>query len=308
MKMLLEDGIRYLSHDYGDEDELEQMVIEHSQILFGENSVFFSKQRIRTPSGIGTIPDGFVLLIDEKKWYVIEIELSLHPLYEHIVVQVSKFNSAIKNSINRRKLIDAFYDAVENNIQMKYKFEVKGITKELYKFLSDIINKEPGIIIVVDEKTKELDEVCATLPFQPTALEFKTYSREGVGKGVHIHFFDTLKDYEIEEEVIGKEKIFVKPKPSKGSETLMQVLDVAILVFDKGKNYNEAVKIVASDRKVREQTVMDKCTRRIGLDTAKFKTLLQDKNKMETFLIEKFSQDGEIIVRRLRAPLTETEG
>ena len=33
MKMLLKDGIRYLPYDYGDEDELEQMAIEHSDIL-----------------------------------------------------------------------------------------------------------------------------------------------------------------------------------------------------------------------------------------------------------------------------------
>ena len=89
---------------------------------------------------MGTIPDGFVLLIDEEKWYIVEVELSSHPLHEHIIVQISKFNSAIGASTTRRKLIDAFYDAVENNTPMKDKFEVKGVTKELYKFLSDIIN------------------------------------------------------------------------------------------------------------------------------------------------------------------------
>lgn len=196
MKILLKDGIRYFPHKYKDEDELEQTISEHSEVLFGEDSIFSPKQEIRTPSGIGTIPDGFLLLLEEKKWYVVEVELSSHPVYEHIVVQVNKFNSAIRNLNTRKKLIGAFYKEIQEkeNIQLRYRFESKGI-KELYKFLSDIVEKDPEIIIVIDEKSEELEEVCGNLPFRTSILEFKTYYREEVGASVHIHLFDVLRDY-----------------------------------------------------------------------------------------------------------------
>lgn len=192
---LLKDGIKYFPYKYKNEDEIERMFIEHTEDIFGENSIFLAKHKIKTNSGIGTVPDGFLLLIEDKKWYVIEMELAEHPLHEHIVVQISKFNSAIKNPINRNKLVELFYEEINNNMQLKYEFEYKGITEDLHKFLSDVINIDPEIIIVIDETNNELVEVCDSLPFLATVLEFKTYYREKIGLGVHIHFFDTLKNY-----------------------------------------------------------------------------------------------------------------
>ena len=200
MRILLKDGIKYLPYKYKDEDELERMVMEHSESIFGADSVFFSKQKIKTRSGIATIPDGFILLINDRKWYILEMELASHPLYEHIVVQVSKFNTAIKNPKTRKKLIDVFYEEVKDNIRIKYKFE--RITKELYKFLSDAINKDPEVIVIIDERTKELDEVCEGLLFRTTILRFETYYREEIGVGIHIHSFGTLKDYEIKKRIL----------------------------------------------------------------------------------------------------------
>ncbi len=231
MKILLKDGIRYLPYKYKDEDELERLLVEHSEIIFGADSVTFPKRKIKARSGIATIPDGFVLLINEKKWYILEVELASHPLYEHIVVQISKFNSAIKNQNTRKKLIDVFYDEIENNIQIKYKLEFNKITKELYKFLSDTLNKDPEIIIVIDEQTKELDEVCEGLPFRTTVLNFETYQREEIGVGVHIHSFDTLKDYVIKEQ----------PQPRKIDKTKV-----------KGKEYSEEHHIKGKPKEVLE--------------------------------------------------------
>jgi len=198
MKILLENGTRYLPYQYKDEDELEQMVVEHSEIIFGRDSVLFPKQKIKARSGIATIPDGFVLLIDDKEWYILEVELASHPLYEHIVVQISKFSSAIRNPNERKKLIEAFFHEIRDNVQLKNKFDSKGITTELYKFISDVIDKDPKLIILIDEEREELNEVCKSLlQLQPRVLDFQTYFREGVDirvQRVHIHLFDALKE------------------------------------------------------------------------------------------------------------------
>jgi len=200
MRILLKDGIKYLPYKYKDEDELERMVMEHSESIFGADSVLFPKRKIQARSGIASIPDGFILLINDKQWYILEVELASHSLFEHIVVQLNKFNSAIKNPSTRKKLIDAFYYEVENDIQTKYKFEFNKVMKELYKFLSDTINKDPEVTVVVNERTSQLDEVCQSLPFRTNVLVLETYYRDKIGVGVHIHSLDALKDYEIKED------------------------------------------------------------------------------------------------------------
>ena len=303
MRIIIKDNIKYLPHHYKSEDELEAFVKEYIEVIFGSGSLFFEKNKIESKTGIGSIPDGFVLSLTEDKWFVVEVELSDHPLYNHIVPQLTKFYSAIKNYATRRKLIDAFYDEIGTNAQLEYKFKSSGIKKELYKVLTDIINKTPDIVIIIDAKTKELEEICETLPFSVKVLVFETYYREN--SNVPVHLFETLRDYTQEQGahsvlretdigLIKSEKTY-----SYGDETLNQILEVAELVFTKGKSYNEAVKIVAEKRKIHPATVRDKCTRRIGLTTSQFKSLLRDKKKLLTFLIEKFPNRKDIINKHL---------
>ena len=91
----------------------------------------------------------------------------------------------------------------------------------------------------------------------------------------------------------------VKKTYSYGDEALTQILDVVELVLFQGKTYNEAVKIVAEKRGIYPTTVRDKCTRRISLTTSQFKHLLENKEKLLTFLVEKFPNKKDIINERL---------
>ncbi len=187
MEIILKDGVKYSLHTYNTEDYLEEIIFEHFKDVFGENSIILPKQKIKTRSGIGAIPDAFVLSVEEKKWYIVEVELKSHLLYEHIVPQMSKFNAAIKNIESQKKLIRAFYDEIKDDPV----FQVKGI-KEVYKYISETMESKPEIIIFIDERNNELDEVCESLPFSSKVIQFKTYSQEGVGIGDHIHKFESL--------------------------------------------------------------------------------------------------------------------
>jgi len=301
MKIIIKDNIKYLPYRYESEDELETFVRKYIEVIFGEDSIFFEKSKIETKAGIGSIPDGFVLSLTEDKWYIVEVELADHPLYNHIVPQLTKFYSAIKNYTTKRKLVDAFYDEIRTNIQLECKLRSSGIKKELYKVLTDIINKSPEIVIIIDVKTKELEEICETLPSSVKVLVFETYYREN--SNVPIHLFDTLRDYTQKQETstvkISTYTIESKKTYSYGDETLNQILDVVELVLFQGKTYNEAVKIVAERRGIYPTTVRDKCTRRISLTTSQFKHLLENKEKLLTFLVEKFPNKRDIINERL---------
>lgn len=83
--VLLRDGVRYIQHSYSSESELEEIVIEHGQELFGENAILFKKKRLKGRGGVGSIPDAFVVDIDKKVWHIIEVELESHPLFDHVV-------------------------------------------------------------------------------------------------------------------------------------------------------------------------------------------------------------------------------
>lgn len=107
--MLLIDGVRYFPHKYKDEEELQNIVEEHSKDIFGEQSIFFGKKKISSLADVGSIPDGYVISLgDNPNWYVFEVELSSHPLFEHIVPQISKFKNGIKNDKTKKNLVDYF--------------------------------------------------------------------------------------------------------------------------------------------------------------------------------------------------------
>ena len=193
-RFLFKDSIRYLPYNYQSEQELENFVVEHHEEIFGENTLFFEKKKLRTPSGIGSIPDGFVLDLKKKKWYIVEVELAAHSVFNHITSQLFKFSVSIsKRSTSREKLHESFFEAIKDDPKMRFKMTMAGITKELHKFVFDVVKMEPEIIIIIDTRTHEVEEACDILPFKTGILEFNTFVREGYGIGDHIHVLESLR-------------------------------------------------------------------------------------------------------------------
>lgn len=281
--ILLKDGVRYAPYTYNSEKELEDMIIEHFKEIFGENAMLFDKQTMETEAGIKAKNDGVVISLDENKWYVLEVELATHPVYEHIIVQITKFKNAHKRLQTRKKIVEALFHTIKKNPVKNGIFESK--IKDTYKFLTDLIDSNPIIAIVIDSKTRELEEACDALPFSTKVVEFKTYERENVGLGVHIHSFKPLFKKEITEPEVKPIEVFVKKMP----RALTEILEVAKLM-DKGYSYTNAVKNVASKYKIRESTVRDKCTRKLGLNTKQFIQL--NKANLILLLKEKYPKHG----------------
>ena len=50
---------------------------------------------------IASLPDAYVITLSKPyQWFVVENELSAHPVYSHIVPQLMKFINGIKNSMH----------------------------------------------------------------------------------------------------------------------------------------------------------------------------------------------------------------
>jgi len=193
--MLLIDGVRYEEWTPATEDEFERVVKEHAKDIFGNQSIYLDlKQKLKSRSGIGSIPDGYVIIFgDQPEWHIVEIELSSHPLYEHIVPQVSRFINGIKNPSTQKDIVDALYQQVDSDEFLKLQLKKAIGTTETYKFLSDLLSKPPVVTIIIERHTEQLDEAVGALAHpQIKIVEFQTFTRERVGLAVHAHLFEPL--------------------------------------------------------------------------------------------------------------------
>lgn len=210
--MLLIDSVRY--ELWTPDKEVEQfhpLVKEHILEIFGNKSRFIEGKNLQSEAGKGSRPDGIVLIFWEKpQWHIVEMELSSHQLYDHIVNQVGRFINGINNTSTQRKIVDAIYREITENKISKAEVEEAIGSGEIYKFLSDLISKPPILTIIIEKKTKELDEAINLLRYSPIEIvEFQTYIREGAER-VHAHLFEQLNKplIEIEE----------PPEPNQGTE------------------------------------------------------------------------------------------
>ncbi len=133
------------------------------------------------------------------KWHIVEIELSNHPLDTHIREQVNDFITATQQIIssNRHKIVNAIFDVINSNHNLRYKVEELTATTEIHKYLTDLIlYSAPCLTIIIEKKTESTDEeLRASLRYSPMNLvEFRTFIREDA-KTVHAHLFEPLYTY-----------------------------------------------------------------------------------------------------------------
>ncbi|MBA7491018.1 hypothetical protein ES702_01562 [subsurface metagenome] len=192
-KRILIDGVRYVYWLPKDENDVERILEEHVEELFGRGSILFSKEKLTSLARISSIPDGFVINFLQNEFYIVEVELSSHS-FNHFIAQFSKFPSGFKNTRDRiRKNI---YKQINKSPQTKLRVkEMIGKDKEISAFIDEVIpSSSPKLVIVIDEITSDLKTACKNqnIPFSQI-LELKTFGREGVEDlKVHVHYFNFL--------------------------------------------------------------------------------------------------------------------
>jgi len=233
--MLLIDGIKYELWTPPTEDDFERIVNKHTQEIFGEQSIYLDmKQKLKSRSGIGSIPDGYVIIFgDSPHWHIVEVELSSHPLHEHIVSQVSRFINGIKNPLTWSEIVGTIYAEITGDDFLKLKVKQAIGQTEVYKFLSDLISKPPVLTIIIEKETEGLREAISTLayPREIKVVEFQTFVRERVGLQVHAHLFEPLYQPPPKKIIITevtKEEITTTPTVSK-RVTIKNLIDAGIL-------------------------------------------------------------------------------
>lgn len=234
--MLLIDGVRYLETPPKDEDELEQAVVEHSQEIFGEDSVYLDlKHKIKSKSGVGSIPDGYTIILGKTpQWHVVEVELSSHPLHDHIVAQIGKFVSGIKNPNTQAEIVRAIDEEISEDPILVAKIKKAIGQIEIYKYLTDCISAPPTVTIIIEKATPELDDALDAInhPIKKV-IEFRTFARENA-ETVHAHLFEPIYTEVTKQLLVTHDNINSPKTPSVPSTlsrriTLKNLLDTGIL-------------------------------------------------------------------------------
>jgi hypothetical protein len=157
--MLIFKDSKFIKSPFDNEAELEKVVVDNYEYLFGPDSFYLPKTLIKTADGAGTIPDGFAIDIGERKWYVVEAELGHHDVWNHIAKQVSKQIVASLQLTTKQKLEDISAAMYEHDEYTKDKFTALGITSvNVRKVIRDILQEDPIIGIPIDSIPNDLKD------------------------------------------------------------------------------------------------------------------------------------------------------
>lgn len=164
--MLIFKDRKFIKAPFTSEQELEQVVIDNYEYIFGSTSIYLPKALIKTGDGTGTIPDGFAIDLASKKWYLVEAELLHHNVWGHIAPQISKQVIAAKQTLSKKVIEDLAVEQYQNDITTKEKFDEQNIREiNVRRVLSEILNKEPIIGLPIDSISGDLKEWAMTLKY-----------------------------------------------------------------------------------------------------------------------------------------------
>ena len=242
--IILIDGVKYILKNPDSEADLEKTIEKNYKYIFGDNSFYFNfKRKVKSKSGIGSIPDGYLIIFNNiPEWYILEIELASHPLYNHIIPQLTKFNRAIEEISTKKSLIDMFYNEIKTDLVLEASIKNKIGSGEIYKFISDLISVKPKIIIVINERTTELNEVTRELRGEIKILEFKIFRRECISEEVDAYLFNPIIDFK------NIEKPFI-PKPENVIPiNKKNVLPEGLKIYKEYKNIKLEAEIIENNK------------------------------------------------------------
>lgn len=178
--MLIDNNRRFVETEFANEQELEDIVVENAEYIFGPSSVYLGKSLIRTGEGTGTIPDGYAFDLAEKQWFIVEAELSRHSVWSHIAPQVAKQLIAAINPTSKLLLTDLVAERVKDDESLQERFEEQGIhTIDVRRFIGEIMASSPIVAIPIDRVKPDLREWAATLKADVKLWEIRKFVEFG---------------------------------------------------------------------------------------------------------------------------------
>lgn len=201
--MLIFRDAKFIKTPFKNEDELEQVIVSNYEYIFGPTSIYLPKKMIKTGDGTGTIPDGFVIDLGAKKWYLVEAELLHHNVWGHIAPQVSKQVIASLQPLSKKIIQDLAVEQYQRDPITKEKFSDQGIEAiNVRKVLSEILEKEPSVGIPIDAISGDLKEWARTLKYNVKLWKITKYVEFNQPENIVYEFPEEFRpELDTEEEV-----------------------------------------------------------------------------------------------------------
>lgn len=155
---------KFISANFANEREIEKVVEANAEYIFGPDSIYLPKMLIKSPDGIGTIPDGFAIDLASRQWYIVEAELSSHSVWNHIAPQVAKQIIAASQPATRAVLTELVVNLIKTDDELAEKIdelEIEAI--DIRQVLTEIFEKKPIVGLPIDAVSLDLKEWAQTL-------------------------------------------------------------------------------------------------------------------------------------------------
>ena len=123
------------------EKEFEESISSNSKVLFGKDTIFITKNKLKGLVLGNTIPDGFLFDLTDMEnpgFYIVEFELQQHDFNRHISPQVTKFFGFFNDSVSQNILAKDLFSIIKANETLKNDLKKYLGEKEIYEFLTDI--------------------------------------------------------------------------------------------------------------------------------------------------------------------------
>ncbi len=155
---------RFIEASFSDEAEIERVVFENAEFIFGPDSILLPKSLIRSADGAGTVPDGYAIDFASRRWFIVEAELASHSVWGHIAPQVSKQIVAAAQPASREHLIEAVIDIVRGDNALLARIDELGVAEiDIARVLREVLESPPIVGIPIDHVSNDLKEWAQTL-------------------------------------------------------------------------------------------------------------------------------------------------
>ena len=179
---------KYFIKNYKNEAELIKIIKEHWKELFGNDCLYIEiNKKLKSSSGIESIPDGYIIYPKDKYYNIVEVELTRHPLHRHIIPQLSKFISGIKNIDNKKNIVDAIFFEIKKNNYLDSFLNKNIKLEDVHKCIDDIFLEEPILLIIIDEHNNEIEDIKNALNCEVYYTTIKTYiNKNKINDHIHL--------------------------------------------------------------------------------------------------------------------------
>jgi len=173
----------YIEAAFDNEEEIEKVVLDNAEALFGSASLYLPKSSVATLGGRVTVPDGIVINLQTNQWYIVEAEMAVHGTWEHIAPQISKQLAAVQRTETKERVLQAALNLVRSSEDLKETIRELGIAEiGLHGRIASILASLPTVAIPIDEIPADLPDWKNSLRNPVKIWVIKKYVQQGTSK------------------------------------------------------------------------------------------------------------------------------